>query len=73
MGGKILTLPTERYIRLGEKRGIALGEKRGAKHGEKRMAMLTSCLIRDGRMDDLQAALVDEELCYKLYVAYVIE
>ena len=56
----------EEGIRIGEERG----EKRGVKRGENRLNDLNECLVKDGRIDDLKKAIVDEIYREKLYEEY---
>ena len=56
----------EEGIRIGEERG----EKRGVKRGENRLNELNECLVKDGRIDDLKKAIVDEIYREKLYEEY---
>ena len=56
----------EEGIRIGEERG----EKRGVKRGENRLNELNECLVKDGRIDDLKKAIVDEIYRKKLYEEY---
>ena len=46
--------------------GIRIGEERG----EKRLNDLNECLVKDGRIDDLKRAIVDEIYREKLYEEY---
>ena len=50
--------------------GIRIGEKRGVKRGENRLNELNELLVKDGRIDDLKKAIVDEIYREKLYEEY---
>ena len=50
--------------------GIQIGEKRGVKRGENRLNELNEYLVKDGRIDDLKKAIVDEIYREKLYEEY---
>ncbi len=50
--------------------GIRIGEKCGVKRGENRLNDLNECLVKDGRIDDLKKAIVDEIYREKLYEEY---
>ena len=60
----------EEGIRIGEELGEKRGEKRGIKKGENRLNDLNERLVRDGRIDDLKKAIVDEAYREKLYEEY---
>ena len=50
--------------------GIRIGEKRCVKRGENSLNELNECLVKDGRIDDLKKAIVDEIYREKLYEEY---
>ena len=50
--------------------GIRIGEKRGVKRGENRLNELNELLVKDGRIDDLKKAIVDEIYREELYEEY---
>ena len=50
--------------------GIRIGEKRGVKREENRLNELNELLVKDGRIDDLKKAIVDEIYREKLYEEY---
>lgn len=76
MGGKVLPLPADRFIRLGEKRGEARGEKRGEargeKRGESRMAKLMAILLGAGKNRDATEAATNPKRRQELYREYGI-
>lgn len=58
------------FLRDQENRDI--GREEGLKEGEGRMKKLTSLLLKEGKTEDLEKALADEEYCNRLYKEYGI-
>ncbi|MBR2215280.1 MAG: hypothetical protein IJ849_05925 [Selenomonadaceae bacterium] len=68
MGGKVLPLPSDRFVRMGEK----IGEKRGQKQGEDRLAKLINTLLGAGRAQEIPIVTTNEERRQELYREYGI-
>ncbi|MBO5609972.1 MAG: hypothetical protein J5929_06375 [Eubacterium sp.] len=49
------------------------GVEEGRKEGQDTLNYLNECLLNDGRLDDLQKAIKDEELRKKLFKEYNID
>lgn len=54
----------------GQKEGLAKGRAEGIKEGEQRHSKLVSCLLKDGRLDDLEKATTDHSFLAGLYKEY---
>ena len=54
----------------GEKRGEKKGEKKGRKEGETRLNDLYFSLMREGRMNDLERAMKDNDFRAQLFQSH---